>query len=91
MIRVIKVGSYDCENKYIVRVNNLTQHEYDELPFINLLSKPHRAEYRIEYVDYALIDDILQGYVQLMIDSRDQSTRRSSFDRLWDYLTGEEE
>ena len=58
MIRVIYVGSYDCEPKYIVRVNSLVQHEYAEQPFIAMLCKP--------YIDYDTIqaDDGLQrpGY-----------------------------
>lgn len=82
MIRVIYVGSYDCEPKYIV----LVQHEYAEQPFIAMLCKPHTAEYNIQYVDY----DIIQAYIELMMDSRDQTTRRNAFDRLWNYLMGGE-
>lgn len=44
MIRVI----YDCEPKYIVRVNSLVQQ-----PFIAMLCKP----YSLQYVDY----DIMQA------------------------------
>lgn len=51
MIRVIYVGSYDCEPKYIARVNSLVQHEYAEQPFIAMLCKPHSAEYNIQYLD----------------------------------------
>lgn len=86
MIRVIYVGSYDCEPKYIVRVNSLVQHEYAEQPFIAMLCKPHTAEYNIQYVE----DDIIQAYVELMMDSKDQTTRRNAFDRLWGYLMGGE-
>lgn len=81
MIRVI----YDCEPKYIVRVNSLVQHEYAEQPFIAMLCKPHTAEYNIQYVDYGMEDDI-----ELMMDSKDQTTRRNAFDRLWSYLMGGE-
>lgn len=84
MIRVIYVGSYDCEPKYIVRVNSLVQHEYAEQPFIAMLCKPHSAEYNIQYLDYGMEDDI-----ELMMDSKDQTTRRNAFDRLWNYLMGE--
>lgn len=86
MIRVIYVGSYDCEPKYIVRVNSLVQHEYAEQPFIAMLCKPHTAEYNLQYVDY----DIIQAYIELMMDSKDQTTRRNAFDRLWGYLMGGE-
>lgn len=79
MIRVIYVGSYDCEPKYIVRVNSFEQ------PFIAMLCKPHTAEYKIQYVE----DDIIQAYIELMMDSKDQTTRRNAFDRLWNYLMGE--
>lgn len=68
MIRVIYVGSYDCEPKYIVRVNSLVQQ-----PFIAMLCKPHSAEYNIQYLDYD---------IELMMDSKDQTTRRNAFDRL---------
>lgn len=81
MIRVIYVGSYDCEPKYIVRVNSLVQHEYAEQPFIAMLCKPHKAEYNLQYIDY----DIIQAYIELMMD-----TRRNAFDRLWSYLMGGE-
>lgn len=86
MIRVIYVGSYDCEPKYIVRVNSLVQHEYAEQPFIAMLCKPHTAEYKLQYMDY----DINQAYIELMMDSKDQTTRRNAFDRLWSYLMGGE-
>lgn len=89
MIKVIYVGSYDCEPKYIVRVNSLVQHEYAEQPFIAMLCKPHSAEYNIQYLDYGMEDDIMQAYIELMMDSRDQTTRRNAFDRLWGYLMGE--
>lgn len=48
----------------------------------NTLCKPHN----IQYVDY----DIIQAYVELMMDSKDQTTRRNAFDRLWGYLMGGE-
>lgn len=62
--------------KYIVRVNSLVQHEYAEQPFIAMLCKPHSAEYNIQYLDY----DIMQAYVELMMDSRNA----------FDYLMGGE-
>ena len=86
MIRVIYVGSYDCEPKYIVRVNSLVQHEYAEQPFIAMLCKLYTAEYNLQYMDY----DTIQAYVELMMDCKDQTTRRAAFDRLWDYLMGGE-
>lgn len=49
MIRVI----YDCEPKYVVRVNSLVQHEYAEQPFIAMLCKP--------YIDYGMEDDTIQA------------------------------
>lgn len=89
MIRVIYVGSYDCEPKYIVRVNSLVQHEYAEQPFIAMLCKPHNAEYNLQYIDYGMEDDTIQAYVELLMDCKDQATRLAAFDRLWDYLMGE--
>lgn len=83
MIRVIYVGSYD------VRVNSLVQHEYAEQPFIAMLCKPHSAEYKLQYMDYGMEDDTIQAYVELMMDCKDQTTRRAAFDHLWDYLMGE--
>lgn len=89
MIRVIYIGSYDCEPKYIVRVNSLVQHEYAEQPFIAMLCKPHKAEYNLQYIDYGMEDDTIQAYVELLMDCKDQTTRRNAFDHLWDYLMGE--
>ena len=88
MIKVIYIGSYDSEPKYIVRVNQLVQHEYAEQPFIAMLCKPHKAEYNLQYIDYGM--DTIQAYVELMMDCKDQTTRRNAFDRLWDYLMGGE-
>lgn len=90
MIRVIYVGSFGSEPKYIVRVNQLVQHEYAEQPFIAMLCKPHKAEYNLQYIDYGMEDDTIQAYVELMMDCKDQATRRNAFDRLWDYLMGGE-
>lgn len=64
MIKVIYVGSYDAEPKYIVRVNQLVQHEYAEQPFIAMLCKPHN----LQYIDYGMEDDTIQAYVELMMD-----------------------
>lgn len=89
MIRVIYVGGYDAEPKYIVRVNQVVQHEYAEQPFIAMLCKPHNAEYNIQYIDCGLEDDIIMAYVELLMDCKDQATRLAAFDRLWDYLMGE--
>lgn len=85
MIKVIYVGSYDAEPKYIVRVNQLVQHEYAEQPFIAMLCKPHKAEYNLQYIE----DDTIQAYIELLMDCKDQATRLAAFDRLWDYLMGE--
>lgn len=71
MIKVIYVGSYDSEPKYIVRVNSLVQHEYAEQPFIAMLCKPHKAEYNLQYIDY----DTIQAYVELMMDCAAQRFR----------------
>lgn len=89
MIKVIYVGGYDAEPKYIVRVNSVVQHEYAEQPFIAMLCKPHNAEYNIQYIDCGLEDDIIMAYVELLMDCKDQATRLAAFDRLWDYLMGE--
>lgn len=89
MIRVIYVGGYDAEPKYIVRVNQVVQHEYAEQPFIAMLCKPHNAEYNIQYIDCGLEDDIIMAYIELLMDCKDQATRLAAFDRLWDYLMGE--
>lgn len=89
MIRVIYVGGYDAEPKYIVRVNQVVQHEYAEQPFIAMLCKPHNAEYNIQYIDCGLEDDIVMAYIELLMDCKDQATRLAAFDRLWDYLMGE--
>lgn len=89
MIKVIYVGGYGSEPKYIVRVNSLVQHEYAEQPFIAMLCKPHKAEYNIQYIDCGLEDDIMMAYIELMMECKDQATRRNAFDRLWDYLMGE--
>lgn len=89
MIRVIYVGGYDAEPKYIVRVNQVVQHEYAEQPFIAMLCKPHNAEYNIQHIDCGLEDDIIMAYVELLMDCKDQATRLAAFDRLWDYLMGE--
>lgn len=70
MIRVI----YDCEPKYIVRVNSLVQ------PFIAMLCKPHTAEYNLQCME----DDTIQAYIELMMDCKDQTTRRAAFDHLWE-------
>lgn len=51
-----------------------------------MLCKPHTAEYKLQYMDY----DIIQAYIELMMDCKDQTTRRAAFDRLWDYLMGGE-
>lgn len=90
MIKVIYVGGYDAEPKYIVRVNSVVQHEYAEQPFIAMLCKPHNAEYNIQYIDCGLEDDIIMAYVELLMDCKDQATRLAAFDRLWNYLIGEE-
>ena len=58
---------------------------YAEQPFIAMLS----AEYNLQYMDYGMEDDINQAYIELMMDSKDQTTRRNAFDRLWNYLMGE--
>ena len=50
-----------------------------------MLCKPHTAEYNIQYLE----DDTIQAYIELMMDCKDQATRRNAFDRLWDYLMGE--
>ena len=55
-----------------------------------MLCKPHTAEYNLQYMDYGMEDDINQAYIELMMDSKDQTTRRNAFDRLWDYLMGGE-
>lgn len=89
MIRVIYVGGYDAEPKYIVRVNQVVQHEYAEQPFIAMLCKPHNAEYNIQYIDASLEDDVIMAYIELLMDCKDQATRLAAFDRLWDYLMGE--
>lgn len=89
MIRVIYVGGYDAEPKYVVRVNSVVQHEYAEQPFIAMLCKPHNAEYNIQYIDCGLEDDVIMAYVELLMDCKDQATRLAAFDRLWDYLMGE--
>lgn len=89
MIRVIYVGGYDSEPKYIVRVNSVVQHEYAEQPFIAMLCKPHKAEYNIQYIDCGLEDDVIMAYIELLMDCKDQATRLAAFDRLWDYLIGE--
>lgn len=89
MIRVIYVGGYDAEPKYIVRVNQVVQHEYAEQPFIAMLCKPHNAEYNIQYIDAGLEDDVIMAYIELLMDCKDQATRLAAFDRLWDYLMGE--
>lgn len=89
MIKVIYVGSFGSEPKYIVRVNSLVQHEYAEQPFIAMLCKPHTAEYNLQYMDYGMEDDTIQAYIELMMDCKDQTTRRTAFDHLWDYLMGE--
>lgn len=44
------------------------------------------ASRNLQYMDY----DTIQAYVELMMDSKDQTTRRNAFDRLWDYLMGGE-
>lgn len=59
--------------------------EYAEQPFIAMLCKPHTAEYKLQYMDY----DTIQAYIELMMDCKDQTTRRNAFDHLWDYLMGE--
>lgn len=89
MIRVIYVGGYDSEPKYVVRVNSVVQHEYAEQPFIAMLCKPHNAEYNIQYIDAGLEDDVMLAYIELLMDCKDQATRLAAFDRLWDYLMGE--
>lgn len=35
-------------------------------------------------------DDTIQAYIELLMDCKDQATRLAAFDRLWDYLIGEE-
>lgn len=68
MIKVIYVGGYDSEPKYIVRVNSVVQHEYAEQPFIAMLCKPHNAEYNIQYIDYGSEDDAIMAYIELLMD-----------------------
>lgn len=79
MIRVI----YDCEPKYMVAANQVIK-EYPEQLFIAMLCKPHNAEYNLRYLDYGMEDDIIQAYIELMMDSKDQTARRNAFDRLWE-------
>lgn len=57
-----------------------TLHEYAEQPFIAMLCKPHTAEYNLQYMDY----DTIQAYIELMMDCKDQTTRRTAFDHLWE-------
>lgn len=42
-----------------------------------MLCKPHTAEYNLQYMD-----DTIQAYIELMMDCKDQTTRRAAFDRL---------
>ena len=88
MIRVIYVGSYDCEPKYIVAANQVIK-EYPEQLFISLLCKPHKAEYNLQYLDYGMEDDTIQCYIENMMECKEAENKLTWFNYLWDYLMGE--
>lgn len=88
MIRVIYISSYDAEPVYMVCANKVIK-EYDSPKFVALVCEPHSAKYNVQYLDYGMEEDIIQAYVENLMESKEVDYRLSYFDHLWDYLMGE--